>query len=156
MRNWFHWYRAIWDRAFGKPKESEVDAINGRAKLDLSKVTPEQLVDALFDSLVGAAGVPVDAARQVLVGPRRMQAVSAAVITETNRLGPLPDGPLMAKVRSMAQPVPVTLDGPIGGGADCTVRFVEPAFGVAPGQAAVIYAGDRVIGGGWIETSTPA
>ena len=96
------------------------------------------------------------AARQVLVGPRRMLAVSAAVITETNRLGPLPDGPLMAKVRSMAQPVPVTLDGPIGGGADCTVRFVEPAFGVAPGQAAVIYAGDRVIGGGWIETSTPA
>ena len=35
---------AIWDRAFGKPKESEVDAMNGRVKLDLSKVTPEQLV----------------------------------------------------------------------------------------------------------------
>lgn len=31
------------------------------------------------------------------------------------------------------------------------VRFQEPCHGVAPGQAAVCYAGDRVLGGGWIE-----
>ena len=32
------------------------------------------------------------------------------------------------------------------------VRLDEPAFGVAPGQAAVFYDGDdRVIGGGWIQ-----
>lgn len=31
------------------------------------------------------------------------------------------------------------------------VRFREPQAGVAPGQAAVVYAGDRVLGGGWIE-----
>ncbi len=30
------------------------------------------------------------------------------------------------------------------------VTFDEPQFGVAPGQAVVLYAGDRVLGGGWI------
>jgi tRNA-specific 2-thiouridylase len=30
------------------------------------------------------------------------------------------------------------------------VEFDEPCFGVAPGQAVVCYAGDRVLGGGWI------
>jgi tRNA-uridine 2-sulfurtransferase len=31
------------------------------------------------------------------------------------------------------------------------VRFAEPVQGVAPGQAAVCYRGDRVLGGGWID-----
>ncbi len=31
--------------------------------------------------------------------------------------------------------------------------FDEPGFGVAPGQAAVCYSGDRVLGGGWIEST---
>jgi len=91
------------------------------------------------------------AAAQVKVGPKRLLAVSAARIAETNRIGPLPDGPLTAKVRSMARPVPVTLEGPLGEGAESVIRFAEPEFGVAPGQAAVLYAGDRVLGGGWIE-----
>jgi len=30
------------------------------------------------------------------------------------------------------------------------VRFLEPQFGVAPGQAVVLYEGERVLGGGWI------
>ena len=59
-------------------------------------------------------------ARRVLVGPRRMLAVGAARIVETNRIGPLPDAPLTAKVRSLAKPVPVTLDGPLGDGAAAT------------------------------------
>ena len=80
----------------------------------------------------------------------------AATIAETNRIGPLPDVPLTAKVRSMAKPVPVTLDGPLGGGAEATIRFAEPEYGVAPGQAAVLYAGERVVGGGWIEATEPA
>ncbi len=93
--------------------------------------------------------------RRVVVGPRRLLGVAAARITETNRIGPLPEGPLTAKVRSLAKPVPITLDGPLGEGADTTIRFHDPEYGVAPGQAAVIYAGDRVVGGGWIEGTTP-
>lgn len=92
---------------------------------------------------------------EVRVGPRQMLAVGAARVIETNRIGPLPDEPLAAKVRSLAKPVPIILEGPLGGGATTTIRFAEPEYGVAPGQAAVIYAGDRVVGGGWIEETEP-
>ncbi|OGS49615.1 MAG: tRNA 2-thiouridine(34) synthase MnmA [Erythrobacter sp. RIFCSPHIGHO2_12_FULL_63_10] len=110
--------------------------------------------------------VGLDAAtREVRVGPRRLLAVSAAYLVETNRMGPLPpievNVPLTAKVRSLAKPVPVTLEGELGAeefgrSAGCTIRFAEPEFGVAPGQAAVIYAGERVVGGGWIENTESA
>ncbi|MBC2662205.1 tRNA 2-thiouridine(34) synthase MnmA [Novosphingobium flavum] len=106
----------------------------------------------------------IDAAtRRVLVGPRRLLAVGAARIGETNRIGPLPtdgdgcDAPVLhAKVRSLAKPVPVRLEGVPGEGRAVTIRFAEPEYGVAPGQAAVLYSGDRVIGGGWIEATEPA
>ncbi|WP_375288052.1 tRNA 2-thiouridine(34) synthase MnmA [Sphingomonas sp.] len=86
-------------------------------------------------------------AARVVVGPRAALAVEAAVLGDLNVLGPL-DGPLTAKVRSMARPVPARLDGD-------RLVFDTPEFGVAPGQAAVLYDGDRVLGGGWI-TATEA
>ena len=92
----------------------------------------------------------------MLVGPKRLLAVGAARIVETNRIGPLPDMPLTAKVRSLAKPVPVTLEGTLGEGSAVTIRFAAPEYGVAPGQAAVLYAGDRVVGGGWIESTQAA
>ncbi|PKP64897.1 MAG: tRNA 2-thiouridine(34) synthase MnmA [Alphaproteobacteria bacterium HGW-Alphaproteobacteria-7] len=93
------------------------------------------------------------AAREVRVGPKRMLAVNAARVTETNRIGPLGDEPLTAKVRSLAKPVPIVLEGSLGDGGAVTIRFAAPEYGVAPGQAAVIYAGERVIGGGWIDST---
>jgi tRNA-specific 2-thiouridylase len=99
----------------------------------------------------------IDAAtRRVLVGPRRLLAVGAASLGETNRIGPLTEEPLTAKVRSLAKPVPVTLKGELGGGGTARIRFAAPEYGVAPGQAAVLYAGERVVGGGWIEATEPA
>ena len=92
---------------------------------------------------------------RVLVGPRALLAVGAARLVETDRIGPLPcraahrQGPLLAK------PVPVTLEGDLDGGP-ATIRFAAPEYGVAPGQAAVLYAGDRVVGGGWIDATEPA
>jgi tRNA-specific 2-thiouridylase len=101
--------------------------------------------------------VGIDAATaEVRVGPKALLAVRAARLIETNRIGPLPAGPLTAKVRSLAKPVPIALDGPLGDGADTRIRFAAPEFGVAPGQAAVLYAGDRVIGGGWIDATEAA
>jgi tRNA-specific 2-thiouridylase len=34
------------------------------------------------------------------------------------------------------------------------VDFAEPQRAVTPGQAVVFYAGDEVLGGGWIERTT--
>ncbi|MFA4985393.1 MAG: tRNA 2-thiouridine(34) synthase MnmA [Candidatus Brocadiia bacterium] len=42
---------------------------------------------------------------------------------------------------------------PLGQGA--SVRLHEPQDAIAPGQSAVFYAGDRVLGGGYIERVTP-
>jgi tRNA-specific 2-thiouridylase len=39
---------------------------------------------------------------------------------------------------------PVGLDGAV-------VRFDQPLAAVTPGQGAVFYRGDEVMGGGWIE-----
>ena len=44
----------------------------------------------------------------------------------------------------------------LGDGAVVTIRFATPEFGVAAGQAAVIYAGERVLGGGWIAATQKA
>ena len=100
-------------------------------------------------------GLDADAG-EVKVGPKRMLAVAAAQVIETNRIGPLPGGPLTAKVRSLAKPVPIRLEGGLGGNAETRIVFDQPEFGVAPGQAAVIYAGERVVGGGWIDTTEKA
>ncbi len=87
--------------------------------------------------------VRVDAAeKKVVVGPRAALAVGAARLERINVLGPL-DAPLNARVRSMAKPVPARLSGD-------RLVFEAPEYGVAPGQAAVLYDGDRVLGGGWI------
>ena len=103
----------------------------------------------------------IDATRgAVLVGPRHLLAVSSARIIETNRIGPMPvdplTAPLTAKVRSLAKPVPITLEGSLGDGRAVTIRFAGPEYGVAPGQAAVLYAGERVLGGGWIDSTEAA
>ncbi|HEY0270371.1 MAG TPA: tRNA 2-thiouridine(34) synthase MnmA [Sphingomonas sp.] len=88
------------------------------------------------------------AANRVVVGPRRALAVAAARLSDINRIGPF-EGPLTVKVRSMAKPVAARLAGD-------WVRFDTPEYGVAPGQAAVLYAGERVLGGGWIEETQAA
>ena len=93
---------------------------------------------------------------EVRVGPRAMLATGAARLVETNRIGPVEREGLTAKVRSLSKPVPVVLEGDLGGGNPVTLRFADPEYGVAPGQAAVIYRGERVIGGGWIAATEPA
>lgn len=87
--------------------------------------------------------------REVIVGPKSALAVRAARIEGLNWLGEGHDGPMTAKVRSMARPVPARLDGD-------RVVFETPEYGVAPGQAAVLYAGERVLGGGWIRETERA
>ena len=99
---------------------------------------------------VGGQPVPLyvirldPATQRVIVGPREALAVKAARVIDANWLADIVDRPVMAKVRSMSRPVPARMDGE-------WLRFDTPEYGVAPGQAAVLYDGDRVLGGGWIE-----
>jgi tRNA-specific 2-thiouridylase len=52
------------------------------------------------------------------------------------------------KVRYRAEPVPAQATA--GAEGSWQVMFDQPQHGVAPGQAAVLYAGDEVLGGGTI------
>jgi tRNA-specific 2-thiouridylase len=87
-------------------------------------------------------------AQRIIVGPRRALAVAAAVIEGVNWLA---EGQVAveAKVRSLARPVAARWDG-------STLRFSNPEFGVAPGQSAVFYDGDRLLGGGTIVATEAA
>jgi tRNA-uridine 2-sulfurtransferase len=91
--------------------------------------------------------------RRVVVGPRAALAQAGLTLTGLNWLG---DGAMpssgirvTAKLRSSQPPVPATLYP--GGTADTAELVpVAPAGTAAPGQAAVCYDGERVLGGGWI------
>jgi tRNA-uridine 2-sulfurtransferase len=87
--------------------------------------------------------------QSVIVGPKRALAVSKARISEPSWLGAVEGRPVLAKVRSLAKPVPARLQGE-------WLCFDDEEYGVAPGQAAVLYDGDRVLGGGWIEETVAA
>ncbi|MGC9127433.1 MAG: tRNA 2-thiouridine(34) synthase MnmA [Acidithiobacillus sp.] len=59
-----------------------------------------------------------------------------------------PDTPVAVKLRYAAAPVAATLQ-PLEGAA-AKLRFAAPQRAVTPGQAAVCYDGERLLGGGWI------
>ena len=115
--------------------------------------------------------------RRVVVGPRSALGRSEITLYDVNWLGPdvAPNEPLPVdvKVRSTTSAVPATLKvGPLNesplplgeracpgldpggqgvrGPGSVSVSFASPQYGVSPGQAAVFYRGDRVLGGGWI------
>jgi tRNA-specific 2-thiouridylase len=54
-----------------------------------------------------------------------------------------------AKIRHQFRPAPAEIR-PLGDGR-VEVEFDQPQISITPGQAAVFYDGDSVIGGGWIE-----
>ncbi len=87
------------------------------------------------------------AARQLVVGPRAALAIASATVAEINWLAE-DQAEVAAKVRSLALPVPAQWDG-------ARLTFATPEYGVAPGQSAVFYDGERLLGGGTI-TATEA
>jgi tRNA-specific 2-thiouridylase len=94
----------------------------------------------------------LDAAKkQVVVGPKESLAQQKVTLRDLNWLGGVvpEDGiAVTVKLRSAQPPVAATFRmDETGRGA---VMLAEPAHGVAPGQAGVIYDGERVLGGGWI------
>ena len=91
--------------------------------------------------------------RRVVVGPQDALYQGRLWVKDVNWLGggdgPPEDGvKTVVKLRSTQQPAPATVYGRGGGRGE--VVLDAPTRGVAPGQACVIYQGDRVLGGGWI------
>jgi tRNA-specific 2-thiouridylase len=90
----------------------------------------------------------------VRVGPRAAAERSEVAITDLRWLVPVAArpvahaGPVHAAVQVRYRSPPIT--GAVAYGADVARVVLEEPTVAAPGQAAVIYAGDQVVAGGWI------
>jgi len=88
---------------------------------------------------------------RVVVGPEGELFRDAFTITSCNWL--LPPDPaatdLQCRIRYRHRAVSCLVT-PLAGGR-AAVRFTSPEKGVTPGQVAVFYRGEEVVGGGWIE-----
>lgn len=83
--------------------------------------------------------------REVVVGPKSALARQRIYIKDTNWLMDVaPDREISVKIRSTMQPVPAKVAG------EGELVLDAPEYGVAPGQAAVVYDGSRLLGGGFI------
>jgi tRNA-specific 2-thiouridylase len=105
--------------------------------------------------------IRVDPAQhRVVVGPRAALAAQRVPIGDINWLGALTDRAsrdglrVAVKLRSTQKPAPATLSLDGSGGAEALLD--EPVSGIAPGQACVVYDGERVLGGGWIRREISA
>lgn len=95
--------------------------------------------------------VAIDAdKRQVVVGERRCLDVGELIANDCNWIAPVPTEPLRCRcrIRYRHKEAPATVT--VLGEGRCKVVFDQPEQGVTPGQAAVFYDGDTVLGGGWI------
>ena len=89
--------------------------------------------------------------RRVVVGPREQLSTSSFTASRLNWIEP-PLGEEAAaevQVRYRSKPAPCTLKPLDGHGVE--VRPDEPLASVTPGQAAVFYRNEQVLGGGWID-----
>ena len=98
--------------------------------------------------------VGIDAkSRKVIVGEKQHLDVSCCYVDNLNWLIETPVKSIEAacRIRYRHQEAPSMITILDDGSA--RVDFNEPQSGVTPGQAAVFYDGDRVLGGGWIRES---
>jgi len=104
-----------------------------------------------------AAGRPLyvlqidPASRRVVVGDDNDLRRDTCDVRDVNWIaGERPAGPVEATVRIRYRHEPALAVIEPQGGAAARVRFRAPQRAITPGQAAVFYSGDLVLGGGWI------
>jgi tRNA-uridine 2-sulfurtransferase len=93
---------------------------------------------------------------RLIIGFKKDLAASGLRVRDPHWLIPPPELAglkVQVQIRYRHRPVAGTLQRTPGGRIG--VRFAEPQNAVTPGQAAVFYQEDRVLGGGWIEEIWP-
>ena len=93
--------------------------------------------------------------RTVTVGPREALTVTAVEATDPRWCGDVPTAPLecTAQLRAHGEELPATATVL---GERIIIDLHSPASGIAPGQAAVLYDGTRVVGSGTIASTVRA
>ena len=87
------------------------------------------------------------------VGPRERLLVDVLEADRPLWCGPAPDGPLECTVQLRAHGAEHRAVVEVDGGL-VRVRLHDPAEGIAPGQAVVVYVGTRVVGSATITATS--
>jgi tRNA-uridine 2-sulfurtransferase len=92
--------------------------------------------------------------RAVVIGPREALLGRGVIAREINWLvDPVPVGTqVQVQVRHRAAPAPAEIVR--RGDGEIELALDEPVAAIAPGQSLVLYDGERVLGGGFIESAT--
>ncbi|HUZ47868.1 MAG TPA: tRNA 2-thiouridine(34) synthase MnmA [Terriglobia bacterium] len=88
---------------------------------------------------------------RVVVGSNQELLKSRLRVRDVNWIRPLGEGESMTahvKIRNKHLAAPARVEA--GGNAEAQVEFSSPQRAITPGQAAVFYDGEEVVGGGWI------
>ena len=92
------------------------------------------------------------AANTVRVGPRSETAAGTCIVRDTHWIsGTPPSSGTSCQVRIRYRHEGASADLRLASDGSVEVHFREPQFAITPGQAAVFYDGDEVLGGGWID-----
>lgn len=89
--------------------------------------------------------------RQVIVGPKSSLERTRLTASGVNWIEGEPQGPLRAGVQIRHRHPAAAATVCAGPDGRVDVIFDEPQIAITPGQAAVFYNGDVVMGGGWID-----
>ncbi|HET8805788.1 MAG TPA: tRNA 2-thiouridine(34) synthase MnmA [Gaiellales bacterium] len=142
-------HRRFLERHGGSGRSGEVVTADGRVigRHDgVHRFTPGQRKGLGVGGGEALFVLEVDPARgRVVAGPRKALARSTVTVRPGTMV--LPMGRVQAKLRYRSPALPATVREVEGG---LELELDEPAYGVAPGQAAVLYDGDVIVGGGVI------
>ena len=91
---------------------------------------------------------------RVVVGPNEELFGRRCLVRDVNWIRPVREGELLevsVKIRNKHAPAAARVEVVSSGApGEARVEFLEPQRAITPGQAAVFYDGDEIVGGGWI------